>query len=359
MMLLLYILAILIALLISFLPGIHINLVYSIFSKYIYEKSFFLFLLGLYLPLSVIPLLLFNVSEENIASAPYFQRIKNKSKLFSFYVASVLLSAFISLFFPNTLFNVVWKIKPYMPYIITFISIIMVVKSKHKFYFIIFFLLSSLLGFHVLNSPLKDKFLPMFTGFFAVPFLLFSISSKRQILFVDIDPSFILPTLVGVVFGFIALLLPGVSSPSVVSLLINPFFPSVQYVSLLSSITTTQYMLSIPNYLVTHTKRVGIIDYLSNFQLNYSDNIIIFIGIIVGVILVLLLVNRLPFIKNYKVLLLYILFIVFLIDGLYGLFIFLLSALLGILCRKYSVSPMALLGSIISYTFFIYLIKPV
>lgn len=72
-------------------------------------------------------------------------------------------------------------IKILIPYLLILSTIFLISKENEKIPAIIIFLLSGFLGIGVLNSPIKDPFLPLLSGLFGASSLIISIKSKTQI----------------------------------------------------------------------------------------------------------------------------------------------------------------------------------
>jgi len=72
-------------------------------------------------------------------------------------------------------------IKILTPYLLIFVSIILIGIEKKKFKASIVFFLSGFLGLTVLNMPLKEPLLPLLTGLFGASMLITSIKNKIEI----------------------------------------------------------------------------------------------------------------------------------------------------------------------------------
>ena len=347
-------LAFIIAIFIALIPGLHINTIASLLSQYIDDPYFYLLLMGAYVPLTALPLLLFNVSEESIASLPALQRASKKepSKAISYYIFSALISSFIALFIPSGIFSLLYSaIKPYLFYVVLAFSLALLIKTR-KPLGLIAFILSALIGYISLTSKMAESFLPMFSGFFAIPFILLSSPSKN----INIKPMFELnilrPSILGSFLGILALMLPGISSPSVVAIPLTPLLKSFDYIALTSAIMSSEYTLSIQNFYETGKKRIGVVGVIKSVE---NAKLYIFSGVLVGSGLAFGLLNYLrpsrTKVGKYLTIT-YLALISFLLNGFYGILILVLSSLLGLIVKLNNVNASVLLGSIIGTTLY-------
>ncbi len=347
-------LAFIIAVFITLIPGLHINTISALLSQYIDDPYFYLLLMGAYVPLTALPLLLFNVSEESVASLPALQRASREepSKAISYYIISALLSSFIALFIPSGVFSLLYSvIKPYLFYIVLGFSLALLIKTK-RMLGLFAFILSALIGYISLTSKMAEPFLPMFSGFFAIPFILLSTPSKNMNIKPVFELSILRPSIIGSLLGILALMLPGISSPSVVAIPLTPLLKSFDYIALTSAIMSSEYTLSIQNFYETGKKRIGVVGVIKRVE---NAKLYIFSGVLVGSGLAFGLLRYLKPSRTRAgkyLTIAYLTLISFLLNGVYGILILALSSLLGLIVKLNNVNASVLLGSIIGTTLY-------
>ncbi len=340
-----WILIVFIVILINLLPSIHANFLALLLAPY-FSPLQIAFALGLHFILSIVPSLLYSISPE-VAAAPLINKLAqhDKNKTILIFLISALASSSLSILIPEGFFSFLSRLlKPYIPYIVTVLSIYFFLNLKINSK--IMFILTGIWGLLILN----DKyFLPLFTGLFAIPFLLYYEKPTTQ-RFHYSEPKFLPHSIfLGFLVGIFSLLLPGVSPPSVISILV-PFFKGYDFLSYYVSISSAQYILSINNYLDTGKIRNGYVVFIKHPNAPYF----LILGMMAGALILFPLKIKTPESKWLRYFILTLLTItVFLLTSLEGLAILLGSSILGILAYKTKASQPSLLGSLIVPTLYL------
>ncbi|NPA22316.1 MAG: hypothetical protein GXN92_01920 [Candidatus Micrarchaeota archaeon] len=331
-----WVLLVILVILVNFLPGIHANLLAILLAPF-FSVEQLAFALGLHFILSILPSILYSVSQE-VAAAPLINRLAQKDAYSTTYVfvMSAFIAALAALLFPPDYQALYHFLRPYLFYIVLFIATYHFLSLNGKG----IFLLSGLWGYYALH---EDRMFSLFSGLFAIPYLLFykpaTLSFSRSS--PSLHPS---PIITGIILGMFSLLLPGVSPPSVISTLV-PIYTNYHFLSYYSAIASTQYILAIDNYLQTNKLRNAYVEYIPSYSAKYF----LILGIVVGGFLVFFLLPHLPTIPESArwPLLVLILSTSFLLEGIMGLFSLLISSVIGITAARIGASPSSMLGIII------------
>ncbi len=251
-------------------------------------------------------------------------------------------------------------IKPFVPATIALVAIGLIAFSPSSAKALVLFFYAGALGMFAFS--LRDPFFPLFTGFFAVPFLLFPVKeepttpSDRE----DVRISF-WHIMGGIALGFIAVLLPGVSSPSqLISCL--AFIASMSpgaYLSFLSAFLPAQYIASFFLKMSAWKTRNGVVALFSSNLLFYAIVFTLAVGL--GCFLAYLLVLFLrepPRLSRFVKLCLffYYLALSYVFSGPFGIGVLLLGSFLGATVMREGVSRVVLLGGIMLPVLLFYLV---
>jgi TctA family transporter len=169
-----WLIAFFVGIFISLIPGLHINLV-KYFSP---SDEFIIIAAGSFLVFNILQIIIFFTSiPEEIAALPLIGKLAQKFSVptvimyHSFGALAGLLFAYI--FYQNgSIRDFAILIKPYIPIILLFSSLMLIIKSKNPFLFLKFFLLSGLVGFLTFSLVKNEPFLPLFSGLFSIPLLI-------------------------------------------------------------------------------------------------------------------------------------------------------------------------------------------
>jgi putative membrane protein len=207
---------------------------------------------------------------------------------------------------------------------------------------------------------MPDPFLPMFSGMFAMGAIL-NYCARAVPKQVDgpVDPGILKYAALGVFLGMIADLLPGIGSPSQVATFATLIMPlqTIGFLVMISSIALSEGLFSLSTTVAINKSRLGATSALSeavNVEANLTLLLIlalISITIIVGLIYLLRKhIGRLAnidFSKANYILAIYLFAICALIDGFFGIAVFILASALGWVTVKMGVERTNLMGAVI------------
>lgn len=252
-------------------------------------------------------------------------------------------------------------IQPYLFHILLLASAALVLKSRNPFGAALIFILAGVIGKQAFSLGLPDPFLPLFTGMFAMAaiFTYTNAGLPAQKLPQKIDFSLLRYAALGVFLGWIADLLPGISSPAQVAAFASILIPftGAAYLASIASIGASEAVFAFSTASTIDKARIGAIAEASSITpiqdalLPYLS--IFIIGVVFACILVYLFRSRIGEISKINfslmnaLLALYLIIIVFLIDSLSGLMLFFVATALGYLCIRMDVERTMLMGSII------------
>lgn len=260
------------------------------------------------------------------------------------------------LFFPFF----VWTIKIFYPflenyigYILILIVVFMTVKEKNKFWAIVIFLMSGILGLIVLNSNIKNPLFPMLGGLFGVSTLIISLKDDNKIptqkinLKIKLDKLKTIKALVvGQFSGFVTAVLPGVgaSTAAVMGSQLIKKIKNSEFMILLGSVNTVNFVLSIATLYVLNKARNGSIVAVSSLVDKFSANeitVLLCTAVISGCISVFLvikigktfcgLINKVDYKKLAVFVLILISILSFVLSGFIGFHVLITGAAIGII----------------------------
>lgn len=241
-------------------------------------------------------------------------------------------------------------IRPYMHFLLIFIVLYMVFKEKRKFYAILVFVLSGLLGLISFNSG--NFLFSLLSGLFGLPLLLMSIKKNTKLpddISFETEPierrNILSGISIGSLSGILAGLLPGIGSAQacVLAQEITGKKDEKTFLMAIGSINTVDIIYSLFAIWLIGNPRSGIAVAVETLMEVGLKEILLFLCVItivsgISVYLTLKLSKKaLVFLKkiNYKKLcfsmFLMILVLVFLLSGLYGLFISLTALSIGLI----------------------------
>lgn len=258
-------------------------------------------------------------------------------------------------------------IQPYLFHILIIASSILVLRSRNPLGALLIFILAGVIGKQAFSLGLPDPFLPLFTGMFAMA-AIFTYSNAKlpeQKLPKRIDLSILKFAALGVFLGWIADLLPGISSPAQVAAFASIMIPftGVAYLATIASIGVSESVFAFSTASTLGKARIGAIAEASSITpiqdalLPYLS--VFIIGIAFACILVYIFrpkigeISKINFSIMNTMLAIYLILIIFLIDSLPGLMLFFVATALGYLCIRMNVERTILMGSIIVPTILI------
>ena len=354
------------------LPGLHPNTVISALSTLPLDpETLALLIIALYpasLVVSFIPSIFFGIPEPNtvVAILPGQRMVLQgeglaalKTVIFSCIISALLATA---LFLPSLdLFPLVYgAIREHMKYILFAISLVLLLRSKNPPLATLIFILAGILGHFSLNSGMEDPFLPLFSGMFAVAaIMVYSKGSVPEQKESAIGFGFVKFTLVGVLLGMAADLIPGVGSPSQVATFATIFMrmDTLGYLAAISAISVSQSIFSLATAASIGKARVGATAWLAEYM-DVGENLLLILTLFILsmaiAVAVVYLIRKhaaklasLDFSRMNAVLLFYLVAMTLIIDGFLGLVILAIGGALGWLTIKLGVERTNLMGAII------------
>ncbi len=358
------------------IPGIHINLVAGFilvnsyyFLEIVNAEILVVFIISMGIIHSFvdfIPSVIFGVpdADTTLSVLPAHKLVIEGKAFLAIYLSSLgsLLGAgFAFLAIPavflylEAVYDMVKSFIPYFLIAVVFILISMEKGLNKKFWAIIVVLFSSGFGAFVLNSSfLNDPLLPLFSGLFGlstIAYSLFSESGKIANQSFEINFKIDFNLIKGLFLGGIASLIcsvsPGLGNAQA-AILASVFMKKMSekiFLVIVSSINTISFILSFATFYLIERARNGSVFVISQIIDNISiyDMILYFIIIYVvsaaGFFITLYLGKIMIFyvyklnmfyINLYVIVLLFI--VVVILTGIYGLFVFIASGFLGIIC---------------------------
>jgi putative membrane protein len=248
-----------------------------------------------------------------------------------------------------------------MGYILLAFSILFLARSKNIFLSVCIFLLAGILGTFSLNLKVYDVFLPLFSGFFAMSAILSYQKGARIPKQKDENPeiSILKYSVLGVLLGFFADLLPGIGAPSQIAALATIAFPvnAISYLATISSISASEAVFSFSTSTAIDKSRMGSTEWLSNY-IAIDQNLAFLLSIFLAAaaitaVLAYLARNHLgklvslDFAKLNILIGVYLICLTFVLDGAIGLLVLALSTALGYTTIRLNVERTTLMGAII------------
>ncbi|MFH0737500.1 MAG: tripartite tricarboxylate transporter permease [Candidatus Micrarchaeota archaeon] len=354
------------------LPGLHSNTMISVLSSLgLDEQDLALVIMALFpahLISSFIPSIFFGIPESAtvMGCLPGHRMVLKgrglealKTVLLSCVFSALLCALIFGLslgFFPLAY----GLIKPHMGYLLLLMSLMLLFRGKRPLHASALFLLSGILGYLALNSGMKDPFLPLFSGMFALAAMIDArggvVPEQKD---GPADFSVLRCAVLGTLLGMIALLVPGAGSPSQVATFATIAVPmeTAAYLSTISSISVSQAVLSLSTSASIGKSRVGATAWLSELM-DIESEIVMLLAVFVSAIIAAALLAYLlrgifarmasQDLRPLNLILgTYIIAVTFVIDGLPGLLVLSASASLGLVCLRCGVERTNLMGAMI------------
>lgn len=363
---------VLLGLLSGLLPGLHPNTVISAMSTFPLDpETLALLIIALYpasLVVSFIPSIFFGIPETGtvVALLPGQRMVLRgeglsalKVVLFSCIIAALLSAA---LFYPSLgFFPAAYEaIRGYMKFILLAISLVLLARSRKPHLAAFIFVLAGALGHFSLNSGMRDPFLPLFSGMFAIAAIAnYGKNRMPEQEEKPLDAGFVRFTLVGVMLGMAADLIPGVGSPSQVATFATIFLPmdSLGYLAAISAISVSQSVFSLATAASIGKARVGATAWLAGYM-DIGQNLTLLLTLfILSTALAVAAVYwmrkhiarlaSLDFSRMNAILLAYLVAMTLAIDGVPGAGVLAVAGALGWLTIRIGVERTTLMGAII------------
>lgn len=253
-------------------------------------------------------------------------------------------------------------IQPYLLHILILAVLILILKSKNPIGYLFIFVAAGIIGREAFILRMGDPFLPLFSGMFAMAAILTFSTTPLPAQKPPKKPesSILKYALIGVIFGWLSDLLPGIGSPAQIATfasILVPFASAPAYLATISSIGVSQPIFALSTAATIGKGRVGSVAEVSNL-IPISENLIplltfFIIGTVFACLFIIVFRNKIGEIAkiDYGLLNLflavYLIAIVFLLDSWAGLLVFAVSTLLGILCIRIDAERTAMMGAII------------
>ncbi len=370
---LLIILALFLGLLTGLIPGLHPNTLTSVLLSLNIESPDLPFaiiaMFAVHSIIAYIPSIFLGIPDSTVVlSVLPGHRMAMKGKgleALTVMVVSAIFAVLICItLFPvsQALYPIVFPaIQPYLFHILIIASAILVLRSRNPLGALLIFILAGIIGKQAFSLGLPDPFLPLFTGMFAMA-AIFTYSNAKlpeQKLPKRIDLSILKFAALGVFLGWIADLLPGISSPAQVAAFASIIVPfaGAAYLATIASIGVSESVFAFSTASTLGKARIGAIAEASSITpiqdalLPYLS--VFIIGIAFACILVYIFrpkigeISKINFSIMNTMLAIYLIAIVFLIDSLPGIMLFFVATALGYLCIRMNVERTILMGSII------------
>ena len=265
-------------------------------------------------------------------------------------------------------------IEKMMSFILIWISIFLIAKSKSKIWAIIIFLLAGFLGIASLNLPISQPLLPLLTGLFGSSTLIFSMFQKTKIPEQKIEKlnlgkrKIIKPAIATAIISPICSFLPGLGSSQAAIIATSLIkLSKKQFLILLGSINTLVLSISFLTLFLIQKSRTGTASAISQLtSVSVSTLLIILVSIIIASLFSIFLTINLSkiFAKNiHKInyskvsfaVLIIIIIVCLIFSGFTGLLVLIVSTFLGLLCHYVGIRKGFLMGSLLIPTILLYL----
>lgn len=279
--------------------------------------------------------------------------------------AALIISVVVVLFFGNYFASLYQITHPYIQYALILVVLFMIFSEK-QFKKILFatliIILSGALGILVLNSslvPQQNALFPTFAGLFAISILITSVTEKAKIPKQQTDSSIATSKFnitkavaLGVIAGILVGLLPaiGVSQIATFMQYLGGLGEARPFLITLSGVNTANEVVSLNSLYLISNPRSGASVAIERLlpEISFSD-VLIFLGVIflvagITVPLTLYLGRTIPSLLtkvNYTILSLsvigFLLILIFIMTGVYGILIGLTATAIGLLCTYFGV----------------------
>ncbi len=373
------------------IPGIHINLVASIFFTSVFlsgipGEKILIFIVAMAIThtfIDFIPSIFFGAPDEDTGlSALPGHKFLLKGLGHEAVTLTVLGSsiAIISLIFLIPFFFlIIPKIYPFinqmMAWFLIWISVFLIFNEKEsKSNSFIIFSLAGFLGIASLNLPLNQPLFPLLTGLFGSSTLIYSLKTNAKIPEQTIDKpniskkELIKPSIITILISPICGLLPGLGSSqaAIIGSTMTRKLNREQFLILLGSINTLIMAISFITLLVLGKSRTGAANAISKLDI-LKENIIVPITLtiiftsIIAIIITIKLskffskkIHKINYSKISLMILIFLTIIVFIFSGIFGLITFIIATILGLTATEIGVRKGFLMGALLIPTIIFY-----
>ena len=279
---------------------------------------------------------------------------------------SVIISFFLYPVFTSIISFLYTSLQSYIGHLLIVVSFFLILRNEKKWWSALLFILTGLVGFIVLESNMKEPLFPMLTGLFGISTLVFSLKGDTTFPSQTITSSIDVEekqtwsnSFLGTIAGFITCILPGLgsSTAAVICSLIKKENDVKYFLIMIGSITTVNFFMSLGAAEVIQKARNGsVVGLLSLHQILPYD-ILLFTAVIAsgvsGLIALYLAKYMIRVVTNIdyrflvKSLIFFLLLLVYVLTGFTGMYVVLLSFLLGYMTNVLGVSRNVMMASII------------
>jgi len=371
------------------IPGIHINLISallitvttSIYLEPIYAITFISSMAITHTFLDFIPSIFLGCpdTDTELSILPGHQLLKNKKGYEALQLSNIgsLIAIFLtviillpSLLFLEKFYTIIKKI---IPYILIFISIVLISTEKRRLNAFFVFLLAGTLGYVSTTINVSQPLLPLLTGLFGASNLILSIKNKTKIpkqIITKPKINLLKPILSSIISAPLCSFLPGMGAGQA-AIIGNTITKNSQkqFLVLIGIINTLVMSFSFISLYLIQKTRTGTAIAINEIipKLNTNHLILILFVILISGILSFYLTSKLGKIFanniekiNYNrlslITLSILVLIVGIVSGIFGLIIFIISTLTGIYCINLKVRRTNMMGVLILPTILFYLI---
>jgi putative membrane protein len=374
-------------------PGIHVNTVAvlilsysSLLSNYFSKEELAIIVFVnaiVHTFLDVIPAVFLGVPDEDTAIAilPMHELVLEGRGVEACFISAF--SSFTAFLFSLPIFALFLTLKglelgKLIPIVLIVVSIAVIMSERgevfagslsvwrKRLYALIVFVISGLLGYSTLNN--ENLLLPLLTGLFASPILLTSAFSSSDLPKQDLsftDPK-VRDVLSGTIAGAFVSLFPGISSGVATVISSNHLKKPERIVTAISSSNTSNALLCFAVLFSMHKTRSGAVAVFKDligtqFDLAEFVALGVFSALIALLLTLALAVAFGRFVSSVKpsnlskVVLIFLVLVIYKLTGAYGLFVFALSTLVGLLAVFLRVRRINCMGCIILPTVIFYL----
>ncbi|PIT84286.1 hypothetical protein COU37_03905 [Candidatus Micrarchaeota archaeon CG10_big_fil_rev_8_21_14_0_10_45_29] len=230
---------------------------------------------------------------------------------------------------------------------------------------LIVFLLAGALGLVVLNMPLKDPLFALFVGFFTMPALMLAKGGQKlpeQQKGGKIGKNCFAYIILGILFGALADLVPGISTPAQIAVFSSVFLrmdDAKNFLAHIASIEASHNVFALASGASVGIARVGMVAIANELSPITNSNLPPLVGaflfaIGIGAFLLIvfakrmdLLVRKIDFSFLMKLIAIYLALMIFFNDGMPGLFVLATASMIGYLPRVWGVGRTNVMGSLI------------
>lgn len=369
---------ILLGVIIGIIPSFHINNLSALLLKVNIETGYDLFYLLLassssFIIGSFLATILYKVPDENTLYVPHLMRFIKVRGIDNFIIIGLYGFSFGLLI--NTIFlplsyyfikNIYYIILPYLKYVLLGYFVFYIILHPKIKYFV-FIILSSLLGYitlNELNMNYNFALMPLFIGFYSLPYLIISLKNYRTHLKlskkIKTPPKkeLLKSSFIGYIVGLLGATIPAI--PPIAFLFFIPHNKKSlsKYIAVISSMSISDNILSLLSATATGNSRSGVGIMLNNMKETSIVHVLILIilsaislyaiYLIYRKIIDKKIIEKITSVKIYYLVIFIIFFEVIVLTGIIGIAIMILSSALSYYGMKMKLTPTVYMFSLIT-----------